>query len=104
MLEMAALRSGALFFCGCDRVYRLLLILTAWIGWTGAAHAAPAVNAADYLAQLQRRARAMDLAASPTWRALLHYEADWLGAGVTSTVASDWFFLAADGRRNPSAE
>lgn len=83
------------------RVYRILIGVALWAVLVGLAHAA---TSADYLAQLQQRARALDLAASPTWRALLHYESDWLGAGVTSTVASDWFFLAAGGRHDPQAE
>ncbi|WP_353177362.1 DUF4105 domain-containing protein [Salinisphaera sp. T5B8] len=80
--------------------------MTRWAGWlcvlglfaTSAAQAAPG------LAQLQAQARAENLAASPLWRALLHYEPDWLGEGVHSTVVTDWFFLAPDGRRDPAAE
>lgn len=57
-----------------------------------------------YIEDLQARAAQLKLSASPTWRALLHYENNWLGAGVHSTVASDGFFLAPDGKRNPAAE
>ncbi|MES1939898.1 hypothetical protein T5B8_06633 [Salinisphaera sp. T5B8] len=66
--------------------------------------ATSAAQAAPGLAQLQAQARAENLAASPLWRALLHYEPDWLGEGVHSTVVTDWFFLAPDGRRDPAAE
>jgi len=59
---------------------------------------------ADYVEQLQARAADKQLAATPTWRALLHYEPDWMGAGVHSTVASDWFFFAPEGKRDPAAE
>ena len=71
----------------------------AWWPATGAAKA-PASD----LAALQARAAERDLAASPQWRALGHYEKNWLGAGVHSTVASEHFFLAAEGRRDPAAE
>jgi hypothetical protein len=67
--------------------------------------AGPALAAeAPGLAALQARAVARDLAASREWRALIHYEADWLGTGVQSTVASDSFFLAETGRTDPVAE
>lgn len=66
---------------------------------------APAGAAApDYLDELQQRARALNLAEAREWRVLLHYEADWLGPGVTSTAATSWFFNAEEGDRNPQAE
>lgn len=72
---------------------------------TAAGAAGAAQNEQDaYLHELQARAAALELATSRTWRALLHYEADWLGPGVTSTVASPWFFRAAAGRTDPAAE
>lgn len=38
------------------------------------------------------------------WRILLHYEPKSLGPGVASTVASEWFFRAENGRVDPDAE
>lgn len=57
----------------------------------------------DYAAELIQEARAKQLAATPMWQALLHYETDWLG-GVASTVDDAGFFLAAGGQTNPQAE
>lgn len=77
---------------------KLVLSLPLWL---------PAVTAAAdaaYLRDLQRQADALGLADTPEWLALGHYERDWRGAGVTSTVASGWFFRAENGRRDPSAE
>lgn len=82
-------------------MYRILIAAVFWALLAGISKAA---GAQDYLEQLQQRAIALDLAASPIWRALMHYEADWLGSGVTSTVASDWFFLADKGKTDPAAE
>lgn len=77
-----------------------------WAGWVCVfwlvcGYAAAAV---PDLTALQSRAAERGLAASPQWHALMHYEKDWLGAGLHSTVASDDFFLAANGRGDPSAE
>src|SRR5690606_3184747 len=41
--------------------------------------------------------------AAPMWRALLHYQSNWLG-GLTSTADDPEFFLAADGKTNPQSE
>ncbi len=83
-------------------MYRILIacaLVFSLAGMSSAARADPA-----YLDQLQQRALAQDMAASPVWRALLHYEPDWLGPGVTSTVASPWFFFAGQGKTDPPAE
>lgn len=80
---------------------RLLITAALWLVLASAGNAA---QPPAYLEQLQQRAAARGLAASPAWRALLHYEADWLGSGVTSTVVSDWFFLAHNGKTDPAAE
>ncbi|GAB3674456.1 Lnb N-terminal periplasmic domain-containing protein [Salinisphaera aquimarina] len=71
-----------------------------------AAHApwAYAQNRSDYVDALQARAQDIDLAGSAQWQALLHYEKNWMHGGVHSTVASDWFFFAPDGRTDPAAE
>ncbi|MDN5848374.1 MAG: DUF4105 domain-containing protein [Nitrococcus sp.] len=67
--------------------------------------AAASSEAADvYLAALQARAKAQHLADSPYWHRLLHYQPDWLGPGVTSTVVSPWFFSSLRGRHDPAAE
>ena len=87
-------------------MFSIGLAMTRWAGWlcflglaaSGVAQGAPA------LAQLQAEARAQDLAATRQWQALVHYERDWRGEGVHSTVVTDWFFLAPDGRRDPAAE
>ncbi len=57
-----------------------------------------------YLAELIESADALRLADEPEWRALLHYEAGRFGPGVVSSVDTDWFFQAPDGKRNPRAE
>ena len=56
------------------------------------------------LAALQARAAEQNLAASAQWQALMHYEPDWHGSGLHSTVVTDWFFLSPEGRRDPAAE
>lgn len=53
---------------------------------------------------LQARARSLDLAQSPIWRALLHYRPNRFGDGVTSLADQPDFFLAQDGKTNPEAE
>lgn len=85
----------------CGRFLIILLISLILAGWAGVGRAA---DAQGYLEQLQRRAVILDLATSPAWHALLHYEPDWSGRGVVSTVASGWFFLADDGEHDPAAE
>lgn len=57
-----------------------------------------------YVTTLQARADHQSLAKSPEWRALLHYESNWMHGGVHSAVASPWFFLSAHGRTDPAAE
>lgn len=66
--------------------------------------AAPTEAANVYLAALQARAEAQHLADSRYWHRLLHYQPDWLGSGVTSTVVSPWFFASPHGRYDPRAE
>jgi len=58
----------------------------------------------SYLAELIGRADALQLADDPQWRALLHYEVRRFGFGVASTVDTEWFFQARDGKTNPRAE
>lgn len=60
---------------------------------TGTAQADPA-----YLPALQQQARASALAASPTWRALLHY------APARSSVDDPRFFVSPAGAHDPQAE
>lgn len=75
----------------------LLALLLGGAGLPGSA------QAASYVAELIHQAQAKQLAATPMWQALLHYEADW-PSGVTSTVDDGDFFLAADGKTNPQSE
>lgn len=65
-----------------------------------------AAQAADgsYLADLQARAQAQKLAANLQWLRLLHYEQNFFGDGVHSSVEQPAFFNAADGRSNPAHE
>lgn len=79
-----------------------LLFVWGLLAGSGAV-AAPATPAAS-LATLQQRAAEQDLAESAEWRALLHYESNWLHPGVHSEVASSWFFLADKGASDPAAE
>ncbi len=58
----------------------------------------------SYLAELIGRADTLQLADDPQWRALLHYEVRRFGSGVASTVETEWFFQAPDGKTNPRAE
>jgi uncharacterized protein DUF4105 len=57
-----------------------------------------------YAAELSARADALGLADDPQWRALLHYRTRGVGPGVASTIDTDWFFQARDGKTNPRAE
>lgn len=66
--------------------------------------AAAADQSTAYLKRLQARAANRHLAASDEWRALLHYEPNWMHGGVHSEVASPWFFLADHGKTDPGAE
>lgn len=72
--------------------------------WLGLCLISTAAGAALDVGDLQSRAAARDLAATSQWRALLHYESDWGGRGLHSTVASDDFFLSPSGRHDPVAE
>ncbi|WP_052368330.1 Lnb N-terminal periplasmic domain-containing protein [Algiphilus aromaticivorans] len=54
------------------------------------------------LTALQAAADRQQLHADPAWQRLLHMEPGLLGA--RSAIASDWFFLAPGGHRNPRAE
>lgn len=63
-----------------------------------------AENGNAYLSDLLQKARTRELAGAPQWQALLHYESNWLGPGVHSTVATPWFFRAEDGASDPAAE
>ncbi len=56
------------------------------------------------IAALRARAHSLELASSPTWRALLHYRPNRIGDGVTSLADQPDFFLAPDGKTNPAAE
>ncbi|MFP4561018.1 MAG: DUF4105 domain-containing protein [Thiohalorhabdus sp.] len=64
---------------------------------------APAAGAEDaYLAELIQAAREQDLAASPQWRALLHYEGGRTGG--ESRADDPDFFFAPEGKTDPRAE
>ncbi len=57
------------------------------------------------VAALQQRAADQHLSRDPVWRALVHYEPNWMRGGVHSEVASPWFFLAGEaGHTEPAAE
>jgi hypothetical protein len=72
---------------------------------TPVAPSTPAQSRVDpYLAQLVAAARTRDLAHQRGWHALLYYQPDVLGAGVTSLADTPRFFLAPDGKTNPDAE
>ena len=60
-------------------------------------------NNQHYLFELLTNARARKLYKTPTWRALLHYKKNLLGA-TTSQVDSRDFFLSRKGKYNPQAE
>jgi len=66
--------------------------------------AAAAQATSGVLDTLKARAAEQQLADTPEWRALIHYEHNRLAAGVHSTVASDEFFVSADGPHDPAAE
>jgi hypothetical protein len=57
-----------------------------------------------YLAELVSTARERAIADQRGWHALLYYQADTLGRGVTSLADTPAFFLAPDGKTNPAAE
>lgn len=72
-------------------------------GWLLCAGAQAAGDPA-YLDELRAAARGANLAAHPYWHKLLHYRADRIGSGVTSTVDAANFFLAPDGKAQPPVE
>jgi hypothetical protein len=77
-----------------------------WIllaGLAVAGSAAPAPEAAAYLAELVSTASARHLAADPEWLRLLHYRPRLLG-GVKSEADGPAFFLATGGKTDPAAE
>jgi hypothetical protein len=66
---------------------------------------APAIPAPDpYLAELVAAARERALADQRGWHALLYYQPDTLGRGVTSLADTPEFFLAPAGKTDPQAE
>ena len=79
-------------------VLLLFIIVVTWVE-DGEARANPA-----YLDQLLARADALDLAEQPAWRTLGHYRPDLLGQGWHSLIDSQSFFLAGNGKRDPSSE
>jgi hypothetical protein len=65
----------------------------------------PAARPADrYLDELVAAARSRRLADERGWHALLYYQPDTLGRGVTSLADTPEFFLAPEGRTDPAAE
>ena len=60
------------------------------------------LKATLFLCFLSLTARADSLAQSPDWLALIHYRPAFFG--FKSTIDSDNFFLAPDGKTNPSTE
>lgn len=68
------------------------------------AQAAQAGSEPGYLAELQRQARTKNLASEVYWHKLLHYRANHLYRGVTSTIDDPDFFLAVNGKTDPAAE
>ncbi len=66
---------------------------------------APAPGPSDrYLEELVARARELGLQDERAWRALLYYQPDALGRGVTSLADTPSFFLAPEGETDPAAE
>jgi hypothetical protein len=69
-----------------------------------AASSEPAETFRSQILALQQRARAKQLASSPMWRTLLHYQVHPL-TRIDRSLADDAdFFLAPDGARNPQSE
>ncbi len=58
----------------------------------------------DYQSGLMATAHQLNLAATPQWRALLHYRKNVLTNGVTGQADDAQFYLASDGKTNPQAE
>jgi len=78
-----------------------LLILVALLGPCGAVWAA--ANG-DYLAELVRKSRQLQLAERPEWHKLVHYVPNLVVPGVHSLVDSPGFFIAPNGKDDPRAE
>ncbi|MEZ5906490.1 MAG: DUF4105 domain-containing protein [Geminicoccaceae bacterium] len=68
--------------------------------------AAPPRARADaaYLDELIAKAEAEGLASAPAWETLGHYRPNWLGRGRKSLIDSEGFFLAKNGKSDPSSE
>ena len=60
--------------------------------------------AADYLDELQSRARQLNLASDPQWHVLVHYARQPILAYTRSLADDAGFFNAPDGQTNPQAE
>src|SRR5919199_1214302 len=66
--------------------------------------AALAAPDAQYLAELQSRARELRLAERPEWLKLVHYAPNLAGRGVHGLVDSPDWYNARDGKSNPGSE
>ncbi|MFT5220436.1 MAG: hypothetical protein ACI87H_002578 [Gammaproteobacteria bacterium] len=58
----------------------------------------------EYLGSLIELGKQNQLAQQRSWQLLLHYRPDRFGAGVTSEIDGDEFFLAPTGKTDPEAE
>ncbi len=76
---------------------RIILYIGVILCFFYAVSVVSSVSAADIKTQVET------VSTTPTWHALLHYRPALLG-GVKSTIDSDNFFLASDGKTNPIAE
>lgn len=83
------------------RVQRTLLCVLLLAGIAHPARPAVAQDAA-YLEQLQQKARHLQLAFHPKWRALLHYRGS--PQNSVSELDAPYFFAAPNGKRDPQAE
>jgi hypothetical protein len=83
---------------------RALALALASFALAAAGAPTPGAGSAVYLYELVERARALDLAAKPGWRALLHYRRRPLGLGLQSHADDPDFFLSPRGRDDPYAE
>lgn len=84
----------------------LLMSTCAAAGSASADEAPPAPGSAParYLAQLQQRALALNLAQDPMWHKLLHYQRHPVLRRLRSLADDPTFFNAPDGRHDPQAE
>ncbi|MGI9435265.1 MAG: Lnb N-terminal periplasmic domain-containing protein [Geminicoccaceae bacterium] len=80
------------------QIFLTVIITMTWLG------AKEARGASDYLDELISKADILKLAERPAWHALGHYRKGWPGQGRRSVIDSEGFFLAADGKHNPSSE